>query len=266
MGYRAHEHTNLHFAVYLTGGHLLDEALLLSFERLEAEHWWFVGRRNLVLDTVAASIPDGVDSVLEVGCGTGGMLEALSEFLPSARVVGAEPNESAALLAEASGCSVDTAYFESLPHPDESFDVLLALDVLEHCENHLRALEEAWRVLRPGGTLFLTVPAMPSLWGPHDELNAHYRRYTAATLDAALADSEFTHVRTTYFNGLLLPLGWLSKVASRVVKSRAVTGLDLPPRPLNAALLGIFTAEKYLLRHMNLPLGMSLLAVARKPL
>jgi len=244
----------------------LDEELLLSFDGLEAEHWWFVGRRNLVLDTVAASLPSSTDSILEVGCGTGGMLKALRELYPDTRILGAEPNESAGQLAEKSGCTVSTACFSALPYADAEFDFLLALDVLEHCEDEQGALAEALRVLRPGGVLLLTVPAMPSMWGPHDEVNAHFRRYTAAALNGELDAAGFARDRTTYFNGLLLPLGWASKVASRYTKSRAVTGLDIPMWPLNSILLGVFTAEKHLLRHMNLALGMSLLTVARKPL
>lgn len=244
----------------------MDEQLLLSFNTLEAEHWWFVGRRNLVLDVVGSADLGGAQSALEVGCGTGGMLEVLRMLLPGASVVGVEPSAPAALLAESSGCVVDVAYFEALPHPDASFDLLLALDVLEHCENEKESLDEAWRVLRPGGTLLLTVPAMPSMWGPHDELNAHYRRYTADTLNSALAASAFTRKRTTYFNSLLLPVGLLSRIASRHLKSQAVTGMELPPAPLNAALLGVFTAERHLLRHMDMPLGMSLLTLAHKPL
>lgn len=244
----------------------MDESLLLSFGDLEDRHWWFVVRRKIVIDEILRRLSTSTPCVLEVGCGAGGLLRALGGLLPGATALhGVEPNEAAVRNAMALGCDVSSGTFERLPQPDSSVDLLIALDVLEHCEDDMAAGCEAFRVLRPGGFFVLTVPALMSLWGPHDEINAHYRRYTRRSLQAALAQAGLELDRITYFNTLLLPVGYLTRAFARLTGSRAATGVDLPPAALNAALRGVFSVERPWLRRRGLPVGMSLLAVARKP-
>lgn len=243
----------------------MDESLLLSFENLEERHWWFVVRRQIVLDEIlkrAGHAP----VVLEVGCGSGGLLRVLGGLLPHARALeGIEPNEAAVRQATAIGCDVTSGTFERLVRDDGSVDLLVALDVLEHCEDDVAAGCEAARVLSPGGVFILTVPALMSLWGPHDDRNAHYRRYTARSLRTALTSAGLRVDRITYFNTLLLPVGYVTRIIARLARSQAVIGVELPPAPLNALLRGVFSLERRWLRRFGLPIGMSLLAVATAP-
>lgn len=244
----------------------MDESLLLSFRDLEERHWWFVVRRKIVVDEILRQLPTSSPYVLEVGCGAGGLLRVLGGLLPGATALkGVEPNDAAVRNATALGCDVASGTFERLPQQDRSVDLLIALDVLEHCEDDVAAGREALRVLKPGGAFVLTVPALMSLWGPHDEINAHYRRYTRRSLQTALERSGLTLERITYFNTLLLPIGYLTRIFARLTGSRAATGVDLPPLALNAALTGVFSVERPWLRRVGLPVGMSLMAVARKP-
>lgn len=243
----------------------MDERLLLSLEQLEREHWWFVVRRRLVLEVVGGLVEDAHLRVVEVGCGTGGMLADLRARYPDARVSGIEPSQEAAVVARQSGCEVSSAYLEDLPLDKSSVDLLLALDVLEHCADDVAAAREALRVLGAGGHVVVTVPALPSLWGPHDELNHHHRRYTRDSLSACLGEAGFELTRCTYFNSLMLPAGYLSRIVARATGSAKMTGVELPARPVNALMRGVFGLEIPALRRTDLPLGMSLLAVGRKP-
>lgn len=243
----------------------MDEALLLSFDELEERHWWFVVRRKIVMDAVRRWAPEPTESILEVGCGTGGTLRALSEEFPHARVSGVEPVADAVAAGCRKGCSVTLGSFDRLPAEDASVDLLLTLDVLEHLDDDVAGLAEACRVLRPGGRLVVTVPALPSLWGPHDELNAHRRRYLRAGLSDAIEASGLRVERATYFNSVLLPLGYVGRVGGRLLGLKSDPAVNLPAAPVNAAMRGFFSAEVPWLRRADLPCGMSLLAVASKP-
>ena len=243
----------------------MDERLLMSFESIEDVHWWFVARRDIVMECLRSGIPDAPEEILEVGCGTGAFLADLARVYPGARARGVEPSSGARDAARRLGCDVVEGVFDALPASDESIDLVVALDVLEHCESEAAALSEAYRVLRPGGHLLLTVPAMPSLWSSHDTVNGHYRRYTAGTLRAAVDLVPLETRRITYFDTLLLPFGAAARTVGRVMRWEGPIGVGTPVPPLNRALLAVFRSERALLRRGNLPRGMSLLLLATKP-
>ena len=243
----------------------VDEALLLSFSEIEDAHWWFVVRRKIVEEAIGADIP-GASIVLEVGCGTGYFLNRLSQRFPDAVVTGIEPSEAAAKIARERGCSVargtlQTCHFDA----DAPADLLVALDVLEHCEDDRAALRSAASAMAPGARIVLTVPALPSLWSPHDQANRHYRRYSARQLAGALESAGLQIDRMTYFNLLLLPVGYVARTIQRLTRNSALSGVEMPGPWVNAALAAVFALEVQLLRYLDLPLGMALLAVARRP-
>ncbi len=243
----------------------MDQSLLLSFADIEERHWWFVVRRRIVEDAIeACEIPECA-RVVEVGCGTGGFSRRLASAHPGWRISGVEPSEAAVDVAVQRGCDVRAGTFEALDEPDGSVDLIIALDVLEHCADDAVACREAARVLVPGGAFVLTVPALPSLWSQHDVDNAHMRRYTQATLRRPLAATGFEIERMTYFNTLLLPAAYISRWAARLTGSRKALGVDVPWAPVNSFLKATFALERAALRRMRPPVGMSLLAVARRP-
>jgi SAM-dependent methyltransferase len=242
----------------------MDQGLLLRFEPLEEAHWWFAARRRLVLESVRRLVPVPPRRILEVGCGTGGTLASLAAAYPHAEVLGVEPCEAALRLAQAKGCNVVAGEFAHLPVDAGWADVLLALDVLEHLPDQDAALAQAHHALRSGGRLILTVPALPWLWSQHDEINAHLRRYRRKDLQRVILHAGFRLERLTYFNTLLLPLGVIERMMVRLLNAPASFGLKPPPRPMNAFLRWVFGLEVGLLRTHNLPIGMSLLAVASR--
>jgi SAM-dependent methyltransferase len=240
-----------------------------EYFEVEDRHWWFIGRRKILLQVLSDHL-DGAAGRLEIldfGCGTGTMLEHLGAF-GDARGVDADP--AAVEFCHRRGVeAVEHVPPGPLPHAGGSFDLVTALDVLEHIPDDRFALSELLRVLKPGGTLLVAVPAMPFLWGPQDEISHHERRYVLRQLRERLVSGGFTVDRLTFFNTLLFP----PIAAIRVLRptrrgSDDVTSdfaMTSPDSLANRVLARVFSSEAALLRRTDLPFGVSLLALAQKP-
>ena len=231
----------------------------------EERHWWYRGRRT-VLDGVIAGLELPKPArVLDAGCGSG---RNMIEFSSLGPVTGIELSETSVALARAreAGEIVSGSVLE-MPFPDDSFDLAVSLDVIEHLEDDLTALRELRRTVAPGGALLVTVPAYQWLWSGHDEINHHHRRYTRRSLQRVAERAGWTQVRTTYFNSLLLPVAILLRVLDRVNRAKTTeSSLDLwiPPEPVNWLLERPLALEAALIaRGGRIPAGLSLLAVFR---
>jgi len=145
--------------------------------------------------------------------------------------------------------------------------VVTALDVLEHVREDLPALREINRILTPGGKLIVIVPAYGFLWSEHDEALHHYRRYVARELRAKLTASNFEIERSTYFiTGLFFPILFFRLWQGlRRTSIEASVSYRLPPAWINRMLVWCLDIERFLLGHFNLPFGVSLVVVGRKP-
>jgi SAM-dependent methyltransferase len=233
---------------------------------LEASHWWFVGRRAIVARAVER-LPLRDDApILEVGCGTGGMLQLLRRF---GRTVGLDISLSALGAARDRGASCVTRGDSCrLPFATGSFAAVCAFDMLEHVEDDGLALRELHRVCRPGGRLIVSVPAFPFLWGRQDVVSHHYRRYVRRELNERLGRAGFVPEYTTYFNTWLFPAIAAIRVARAWLGGDAdvtATDFDLQvPRPVNAALARLMASEAVAIGRWSLPVGVSLLAVATR--
>jgi SAM-dependent methyltransferase len=245
------------------------EDFYAEYFRIEDRHWWFIGRRRIVLTLLAAHLAGGGDAgrrVLDLGCGTGTMLAHLRRF---GEVEGVDADERAVKFCRSRGeRRVQLLQAPTLPFPDHAFDLVTALDVLEHIEDDEGALREVARVLRPGGTLLATVPAYGWMWGAQDEISHHFRRYTAGQLRKLIGRVRFETERLTYFNTILFPPIAAIRVARRVWRGESDTRSDFEmtqPGVVNRMLAGVFSSEARWLLHRDLPVGVSLLAVATTP-
>jgi SAM-dependent methyltransferase len=238
------------------------------FERLEAlenEHWWFVARRRILASVLAPLVkPLRSPCILEAGCGTGGNLAMLRQF---GEVHAFEPDKQARLHAsETSGLNVLSGDLPSgIPYPSGCFDVIVALDVLEHVEHDEESLTALRERLRPGGAMVVTVPAFPFLWSRHDDIHHHFRRYRECELRGKFERAGFEIVRMTYFNTLLFPLIAALRLIKKMGGSAGSDDEHMPGRLTNVVLRAVFSSERWLVRATSLPFGVSLLAVARRP-
>lgn len=244
-----------------------------QFRDLERTHWWFRGRRTvyfgLLRHLLAGERPA---RVLDLGCGMGGFLPGLSEI--GERVFPADVSvESLAHCAErgfTAGAVVD-GY--ALPYADASFDLVCLFDTVEHIPDDLAVMREVRRVLRPGGRAFLSVPAYPFLYSNNDRIAQHQRRYTRRTLGRLIEEAGLEVVRNTHSNVLLFPL--ILPVVLAIKAVEAVIPREADPQHTNLswpipgfvhdALHAVFASELVLSRRVDVPVGHSIAALARRP-
>lgn len=242
----------------------MDRDYELQTHQAEDRHWWYRGRRT-VLDGVIAGLqlPAGA-RILDAGCGSGRNMVDLAR---RGTVTGVELSDTSVSLARARDVGeVVAGSLLEMPFADDSFDLAVTLDVIEHLDDDLAALGELRRVVVPGGWLLVTVPAYQWLWSGHDVINHHHRRYTRRSLRVVAEKAGWRQVRTTYFNSLLLPVAILLRVLDRLSTKTTESSLDLwvPPEPLNWLLERPLALESALVAHGGrIPAGLSLLAVFR---
>ena len=203
----------------------------------EDRHWWYRGRRTVLdaRDRRAASCPPRA-RILDAGCGSG---RNMVELARHGTVTGVELSATSvcARARARTPARWSTGSVLEMPFADDSFDLAVSLDVIEHLEDDLGALRELRRVVAPGGALLVTVPAYQWLWSGHDEINHHHRRYTRRSLQRVAEQAGWRQARTTYFNSLLLPVAIVLRVLDRVNTKTTESSLDLwvPPEPLQLA-------------------------------
>jgi ubiquinone/menaquinone biosynthesis C-methylase UbiE len=233
----------------------------------DEHHWWYAGRRRVLHAALGKlPLPEGAQ-VLDAGCGTG---RTMDELLGYGEVHGFDLNPLGAEHAEGRGHSdVRVARVEEIPYPDDSFDLVTCLDVIEHTPDDGASLRELRRVTRPGGWLVVTVPAYQLLWSSHDVANQHYRRYRRSQLRGAGEAAGWEPGAWTYFNTFLFLPGAAVRVLERLRrphKRRGRPNVQLTPRSWDGALVWPMRIEAGLIRRgARLPVGMSLMMVFRRP-
>jgi SAM-dependent methyltransferase len=257
----------------------VEERFAAEYEDFERWHWWFRGRQRILESVLARELdrlpPRPRRRVVAVGCGPPeGLTWVRTALGRDGLVVGVDADPAGALASARQGVRLpDGIAFAlgSAEHPplrSASCDAALALDVIEHLDEDAAALAETARLVRPGGFLLVTVPALPSLWGQQDVVSHHKRRYTARSLALAFRRAGLVLSWSSYFNTLLFPAVASVRWGRRALGRAAGEDSDFDagsPGMVNDVLTRVFAAERHLLGRVSLPIGVSLIAVARLP-
>lgn len=245
----------------------MQKEMYQHIQNVEQNHWWYVARRKIIFDWVLQTLAGySAPKILDIGCGTGFNIEHLQAH-GYKQVTGLDFSVDALNFGR-SRCLTHQVCSDGTrpPFSGESFDVILALDLIEHLADDVQTLQELERLLKPNGSLIIFTPAFNFLWGLQDEVSHHYRRYTAGELRRKLSGIGLTIHKLTYANTFLFPLIWAGRVALRLSGNniQGTSENDLHPGWSNNLLQTIFALERPLLRHVDLPVGVSLLCVATK--
>lgn len=244
----------------------MDPSLYPVYAATEERHWWFSGRQEIFRRAIESVAADVHGPVLDVGCGTGGLLSLLRRFGP---VTGLDISEEAVAWARQRGyASAQVGDARHLPFPDASFQLVAAVDLIEHFQDDQEVLGELVRVLRPGGVLFVTTAAFPWLWSRLDELGHHFRRYRRDSFRRALERPGLSIRLLRYYNIALFPPALVWRLGERLFPRRNSSGdqlreLKIPGEPWNRMLRAVLAAERHTLAS-PWPFGISLLSVSVK--
>lgn len=243
----------------------MDRKIYEQMAKLDADHWWFTARRRILADLIRRVARPPKDArILELGCGTGhnlamlgqfGIVEA-SELDDTARAIASErlgkPVKAAAL--------PDVSMFEA-----GSYDLIALLDVLEHVPDDAASLASILSLLKPGAPLLLTVPINPWMWSAHDVAHHHHRRYRQREIETLATRAGYQIDLISPFNTLLYPPIAAVRLLGKMTGKESSD--DAMPSPgVNRLLGSIFGLEKNLIGRVPMPVGVSLVAVLRRPL
>jgi SAM-dependent methyltransferase len=241
----------------------MDRDVYDRMNEVEDRHWWFSARRDIISALISRMIADtqGI-TILEAGCGSGGNLTMLKKFGSVDAFELDLPSREAAKIK--SGIDIQFGVLpDDIPFSHKKYDLIALFDVLEHIEADAKALSVLSDLLAPEGRILLTVPAFPLFWSSHDEKHHHFRRYTKQSLADAAKKAGLNIQFSSYFNTILLPLVLVSRGIKKLLQKESPDEA-LPPTWINTSLRSIFAFERHMTGRINLPAGLSLVAVLVK--
>ncbi len=250
-------------------------------DEVEGSHWWFVGRRA-ILESFLRDIVSRFESrlqaasskagpakagtqnhlkILDVGCGTGANLEMLAQF---GEAEGVDVSDDALDFCRQKGLKAKKGLAETLPYPDETFDLTTALDVVEHLDDDIAGLKEMFRVTKRGGYSLIFVPAFMWLWGVQDDISNHRIRYTKKQIVERLKKAGYKIERATYANWTFFApiLGGRTLMRLTGIKPESENNVNISA--LNGIFGKILGAERFWLQKFSFPFGVSIVVVASK--
>ncbi|HOE62936.1 MAG TPA: class I SAM-dependent methyltransferase [Candidatus Sumerlaeota bacterium] len=236
----------------------------------ENTYWWFQGRKKILFRMIErfGLLKGGKARALDIGCGTGLILEELNG---RATALGLDFSHQALSFCKKRGLdNLISGDVSQLPIADSSLDLVLALDLFEHVKDDVSLVRDIYRILKPGGYLLATVPAHQYLWSSHDEALHHFRRYSHSGFRKLIAGNGFTLEKYSF----LITFTYFPILAFRIVQKvfrrfkptdqSPKTHIIILPNFINAALIRVLEMEGMLLERMNLPIGVSLICIAKK--
>ena len=234
----------------------------------EERHWWFVGTRNILFSIMDKFVgKDKNTKILDIGCGTGIVMKKLESY---GEAFGIDISDEAILFCIKRGIkNISKANAEKLPFENNYFDLITSFDVLEHIDNAVITVKEIYRTLNMNGIAILSVPAYKFLWSSHDEALKHVTRFTIGELKELILLNNFEILKISYFNFFLFPIIALvrhTKNISQKVVNKNIKQTDLKNTPVlfNKILISILNLESKILKKINFPYGVSILAIIKK--
>ncbi len=251
----------------------MEQSYFKEYYQLERENWWFTVRRQILDERINHLLksPSQISS-LNIGAATGTTSDMLTRF---GEVMSVEFDEQCYQFTKSFLTTpIIQGSITELPFENNQYDLVCAFDVIEHVADHAKAIDEMMRVCKPGGHIAITVPAYMFLWGPHDLVNHHFRRYTLKQVASLIQAYQGKLIYKTYFNSILfIPIAAFriavfcmekisGKKANKEQSDHAVLGTN---GFFNGLLAGIFKIDYYLLKWgIRFPAGVSIMVIFKK--
>src|SRR3989338_362000 len=227
----------------------------------EKKHWWYSTRRKIVHKLIRKYLPERKGlKILDIGCGGGLLSQELQKY---GQVVCIDPSEEAVNFARARGVMAEKFSLADYKKR-ETYDCVIALDVLEHCDDDSMAIKNIYDLLKPDGIAIIFVPALNCFWGHQDVISHHFRRYTYNDLLNKFKNAGFKPITQSYFNFFLSPAVYASRKLRNIIKTTPKSELTNNNFILNRIGKIIFGLEYYLIPGIKFPFGVSLLGVYKK--
>lgn len=247
----------------------MDKNYYVEYFDLERNNWWFKARLNIIASQIKKHFNGRTDlQILNVGVATGATSQMLEQF---GTVKSVEYDKDCYEFVKARlNLDLEQGSILDLKFANNTYDLVCAFDVIEHVEDDNLAVSEMFRVCKPNGKVFITVPAFMVLWSQHDVVNHHYRRYTMLQLKKLL-QNHGELVFYSYFNALLFLPIFTVRVAGKILPflfKRKGSGSDFSmfnPNWLNQLLYQLFMLENAWLKlRLRFPFGVSAMIMAKK--
>lgn len=240
----------------------------LALYRVEKDHWFYTGKREIVLRWIEKFKGElsEKDVIVDAGAGTGQLILELksSPVTRKSEVIGIEyESEPRRIARELNNLDLRPGSILDLPIETNTTSVSIALDVLEHVEDDARALNELVRITQPDGLVLINVPAFPSLWSAWDVSLGHHRRYTLTSLKRVLErDTRHEVLYLGYNNSVIFPLVWIYRKFAKLLPRVGRMEDSTPPKFLNRLLRTLYVTPA--IAGLKLPFGVSIFAVLKK--
>lgn len=249
----------------------MDKSAYRTYYKLEKSHFWRIAKRELIIDHVAQLLSQKEESkrcrILDIGGSCSLISRNLSRF---GVVVSVEPDVSTVSFAR-KNLKVDCRVGDlphNLPEFSNQFELITLFDVLEHVEEEKESLKAIHDLLSDDGNLVVTVPAYQWLWSDHDVALHHKRRYTTSRLRTALQEAGFEIQTMTYYTTFLFPFAALVRVLNKFKPKsfdhKPEYNVKVPNPMINLVFGSVMKFEKFLLKFVNMPFGLSIFCICKK--